>query len=101
VLGVQAQAAELLRGASSDRAPPPRPTTAPAPTSAPPSQSAISRANYTASGLGAFAIPLAATRAGGLRAEQIANIDAATLATTSAYASALAAAAASATGDAS
>ena len=56
---------------------PERPRTAPA-TQA----DVMSRANYTASGLGLFTIPLMGSRAAGLPGEQLANIEAATLAST-------------------
>ena len=92
------QAAELLRGAgtSESGAAPPlptggaasadresaeeRPRTAPAKSEA--EAEAISRANYTASGLGLFTIPLMGSRAAGLPGDQLSNIEAATLAAT-------------------
>ena len=92
---LQAQASELLRGATSERASftssTPRPQTAPQGGALPTAES-IARANYTASGLGAFTLPLMASRAAGLTPESIASIEAATLATTTSATSALAAA---------
>ena len=108
---LQEQAAELLRGVPNERGQlPPRPSTAGASSGgggssdAPagnvsinpwtaPSGSYISRSNYTAAGLGAFTIPLMATRAAGLPSDALANIEAATLATTTNAANTLAAAA--------
>ena len=55
----------------------------------------VARANYTASGLGLFAIPLLGSRAGGLPAQQMASIEEATRATTSTSAAPPAALAAS------
>jgi len=99
------QAAELLRGATSEHPAPSLPTrrgaaaaaaapaaSAPAASSASASAGAggidsVERANYTASGLGLFTIPLVGSRAAGLPAHTMQNIEAATLATTSALAS--------------
>ena len=79
---LQEQAADLLRG---DRVTSERPSaerTANRAGSADEVGEAIARANYTASGLGAFTLPLMASRAAGLTPESIASIEAATSAAT-------------------
>ena len=95
---LQQQTADLLRGATSERPAGGAGRGAHAAFGSGEPE-AVMRANYTASGLGAFTIPLMATRAAGLGAERIANIEAATLATT-AHATTAAIAEAVATGDA-
>ena len=76
------QAAELLRGATSERVPPPA-TSAAAPVDR---TDALFRANYTASGLGLFTIPLVGSRVAGLPSETMETIETATFASTSALA---------------
>lgn len=104
---LQEQSAELLRGGplgGVGRPPPPVPAweaSGAGPAGPPAAGSradadAVSRANYTASGLGAFTLPLMATQSG-LPADRIASIGEATYASTSSRAAAVAAAAPTAT----
>ena len=82
---LQEQTFGLLRGVPSERAPYPRcgaPCDANV-TRSPDGVELVGRANYTASALGAFTLPLMASRAAGLIPERVSSIETATVMATS------------------